>query len=283
MAEAPTYVALVDCVHWVTHCHPRASLDNVPVGRVAAARHVDAAIKSCRRRQSNKRTKMMEHNAPPSVRHKLDQLYDAASCEAWKSDLPAERAMEDAERLAPLFASAMQSLQEPVKCKPVHVSMSWHDDRMLRYGRNVPLCSLGVHCMARAVPGNRGPLPIYVSPPVQVLLDKNEPVPPFDATATCLLCIRRDVHAAVLSWNALVPDPLTQISPMARIPPPFANMVNVPGGYKREYIVGGPGCPAFGTTAIAGVSNKVAVAFDVKTQEFYFDQSAIVFAPSHFL
>ncbi|MEK9528210.1 MAG: hypothetical protein VW491_04795, partial [Gammaproteobacteria bacterium] len=85
--------------------------------------------------------------------------------------------------------------------------------------------------MARSVPGNQGPLPIYVSPSVQAQLDSNKQVAPFDKAATCLLCIRRDVHAAVLSWNALVPDPIAQISPMARIPPPFANLVNVPGGY----------------------------------------------------
>jgi len=132
-------------------------------------------------------------------------------------------------------------------------------------------------------PGNQGPLPIYVSPSVQQAIDDGCKPPPFPSTSACLLCIRRDVHSAVLSWNAMVPDQAAAIRKMPMIPPPFVNLVDVPGGYHAKYIVGNPTSAAFGSASIVGVTGEITVRIDVRTKEFYFDQSKLVFSPNHFL
>ena len=207
----------------------------------------------------------------------------ATASEYFHSDLPSTRAIEDAEQIVPLWTAAINSLSEQVECVPVHISLSTHDDHMLRYGRDVPLCALGLQCIARTYPGNQGPLPIYVSPSVQQAIDDGCKPPPFPSTSACLLCIRRDVHSAVLSWNAMVPDQAAAIRKMPMIPPPFVNLVDVPGGYHAKYIVGNPTSAAFGSASIVGVTGEITVRIDVRTKEFYFDQSKLVFSPNHFL
>jgi len=263
-------------MHWMQHCHPTTQAWHV--GKVAATAHVDKILDG----RKLKRQTTTSHT-PPSMRLRLSQVMHATASEYFHSDLPSTRAIEDAEQIVPLWTAAINSLSEQVECVPVHISLSTHDDHMLRYGRDVPLCALGLQCIARTYPGNQGPLPIYVSPSVQQAIDDGCKPPPFPSTSACLLCIRRDVHSAVLSWNAMVPDQAAAIRKMPMIPPPFVNLVDVPGGYHAKYIVGNPTSAAFGSASIVGVTGEITVRIDVRTKEFYFDQSKLVFSPNHFL
>ena len=268
----------------MAHVHPTADTARWPVGKVTATLHVDKVMRGAARQKPQANDTGCA--PPPSVALRIAEVMDATASEAWACDLPAVRAEEDAAMLAPLWVAALHSLSEPLVCDTVDVSLCTHDDRMLQYGRDgVPLCALGDQCLARVYPGNQGPLHVYIPPSVQKLVDDGGQAPPVPASSTCLLCIRRDVHACVLAWNAMVPDATEHVRGSARLPPPFHNLVGVPGGYKPEAFVTVPGSGVFGTTSIVGDTGDLVVRFDPREHRFFFDQSKIKWSPSggHFL
>lgn len=282
-ASSPT-TNLLDYLHWVSHVHPDTSLHRWRVGKVTATLHVDKILAKCAKSSAAKR-KRTETVAPPSIAKRIREIIDASASESWTAELPAVRAEDDAASQVPLWIAALKSLGERVVCDSVDVSTCQHDDRMLTYGRDAPLCSLGDQCLARVYPGNQGPLAIYIPPSVQKLIDDGEAHAPFSKNSTCLLCIRRDVHACVLAWNALVPDATSHIRRKARVPPPFQNLVGVAGGYIESAFVTTPDNGVFGTSSIVGDTGALVVRYNPRTKAFFFDQSKIKWAPTnnHFL
>ena len=217
-----------------------------------------------------------EVTLPPSIRRRLDDLLNATRSSTWHADMPCVRSLEDAKCLAPAWASVLANAAKPARCEPVPISLAAHEDRMLTYGRKVPLCCLGEGCAALQYPTNCGPLPIYVMPSVQRLIDQGvEPPCPFSQDATCLLCIRRDVHAAVLAWGSMIGSPDVQINKSACCPPPFANLVDVPGGYHASAIITTGKHNVLGPASIVGCHHNLECVQNPETKQYGFDQSAL--------
>lgn len=281
----PLHSFCLDVVHWISYVYPRADPYRWPVGKISASVTVNEIVSSGQKTRGRKRaaSALDSKNTPPSLRRRLNDVLNVTNSPAWQTNLPSVRAHDDLDSLVPIWASVLAKLEQPARCEPVPVSLSHHEDRMLEYGRDVPLCALGDEaCAALQVPGNQGPLNIYVMPSVQALLDQGLPPPaPFSPDATCLLCIRRDVHAAVLAWNALVPNPSVAINRCACVPPPFSNLVDVPGGYIRQAMAqahdddGKPGTNVFGPVSIVGCHAQLQARVNPETQRFYIDQSSI--------
>ena len=268
---------MLDTFHFVSHVYPRSSPYRFPVGKISSLVTVDNVLSSACAR---KRPALCSNNKslPPSVRRRLNDLVRVTESSTWLSHLPCIRTDTDVESLAPIWASVLAGAQTEARCEAVPISLSTHEDRMLTYGRDVPLCSLGeVACAAMQYPGNQGPLPIYVMPSVQDLIDKGRPPPaPFKKNSVCLLCIRRDVHAAVLAVSSMVANPSAQINRGACYPPPFTNLVDVPGGYRSDAMVThGREQNVFGPVSIVGSHRSLVCRICPETRTWFFDQSAI--------
>ena len=275
-------------VHWVSHVYPRTNTARWPVGKITASVTVDTIVTTGGKSRGRKRNQdALDMNVlPPSTRRRLNDILAATESATWMTKAPCVRSLQDVNSLAPLWASALASLKTEARCEHVPVSLSSHDDRMLQYGRDVPLCSLGEeNCAALVYPGNMGPLPIYVMPSVQEQLDRGvKPQQPFSSTAACLLCIRRDCHAATLAWQSMVTNPQHQILRSSVCPPPFTNLVNVPGGYAESAMCTHSGEGAvFGPASIVGVHAKLVVRLNPETNTWYFDQSSIKINSPSFL
>ena len=138
-------------------------------------------------------------------------------------------------------------------------------------------------CAALDYAANQGPLPIYLLPSVQDAFDRGEKSHALeDPNAVCLLCLRRDMHAACLAWEAMVPNPSKQIHRNAVIPPPFTNMVDVPGGYRSTAMIPHASM-IFSPAHMVGVSGEIKIAYCPQRKTFYFDQTAITCNPPSFM
>lgn len=272
------------------------------VGGISTALVVDQIIRNpsklgLRKRKRGKHQMVDKDDLPPSIRRRLIDLVDLAESPTWMAKLPCVRTLADTQAQAPLWEAVLKNLELPQKCSPVCISLSSHDDRMLSYGRkcfdphnpskliDVPLCCLKDHCAAKIYPANQGPLPIFLMPSEQARIDKGKPpLAPFSCNATCLLCIRRDVHAAVLAWLAMLTNEQVQIQRSACIPPPFCNLVSTVGGYNPSAMINTAKHNCFGPVNIVGMHNSLVVRYNPVKQNWYFDQSAIKFnPPSSFL
>ena len=280
--DMPLHQFVLDTVHWTGQIY-RSSADTQrwKVGGIVASTVIDNVIRQ-RAKTSNKKrrrktlTANKDGELPPSVRRRLCEVLNATESATWMANLPCLRAVEDAECQAPMWASVLSSLKDDSCCTNVPISLSYHDDRMLTYGRDVPLCAMGDQCAALVYPANQGPLPIYVMPSVQAMLDRGErPSAPFSPGAHCLLCIRRDVHAAVLAWSSMVVNASVQLKRGACVPPPFANLVDVPGGYKKSAMINTENQSVFGPSNIVGAHASLKCRIDPASRTWYFDQSAI--------
>ena len=259
--------------------HPTLDANAWPVGKVTALLHVKNTLCATPRRAKHSD---LEH-VPPSVRRRVRQLKAVVDAESFKADLPTCRVADDLANLTPLWTATLLALKDPPACMHVDVSLSTHEDAMLRYDRKVPLCACGDACVARVYPRNQGPLPIYLPYAVEKARLAGGNTPPYSSTATCLLCIRRDVHACCLAWNAIVPDAEPPIRRAARIPPPFANLCGVPGGYIESVFATSPHHGVFGSYSVVGESGLVHCDWDPMTKAWFFDQSAIKWDSKHFL
>ena len=218
----------------------------------------------------------------------MQNLLQLTESDVWATRVPYVKCSEDLAASAPVWDSVCRSLVHggEANCAAVPVSTSAHEDLQLMYSREgVPLCSMGSQCAALLYPGNQGALHVYLMPSLQQQLDEQRPgvfTADDDPHATCLLCIRRDVHGACLAWSAMLPNPARQIHRTSVIAPPFTNLVSVPGGYKKSALA--PSVSStFGNAHIVGVSGELAVKYDPHAKRFYFDQHCIKFGPRSFL
>lgn len=288
---------ILDTVHWTSQVYPKhTDPQRWKVGGIAASVVVDQIMRDptklgLRKRKRGKHQIVDKDKLPPSIRRRLLDILEVTESPTWMSKLPCVRTMEDVNAQKPLWESVLRQLELPQKCSRVTVSLNTHDDAMLTYGRkykhkqtgqlcDVPLCALGDSCAALVYPGNQGPLPIYLMPSEQLRIDKLlPPVVPFSSNATCLLCIRRDVHAAVLAWLSLLTNEHVQIQRGTCIPPPFCNLVSTVGGYIPNAMINTDKHNCFGPVNIVGMHNSLQVRYNPTTSQWYFDQSSIKFMP----
>lgn len=179
---------------------------------------------------------------------------------AWHRGLRAAQSVETSETSG--------SGSAPVQFVPIS-TVEW-DNTMLRWPRvcNRPLCASGDGCAATSLPGAPGPLPAYRTQGCAA-----------DAAdgGYCLLCIREDVEGLVLMSAAKAPT--CGLGPTVQ--PPFKNVVGCPGGYKETACVVKPGSQQVfvGGVHIVGTSGALAVRLDVARQEWFVDQSPLIFDP----
>ena len=273
----------MDFLHWTQHAHPRTSPANWPSGKVASHVSVERAIRGVGNSHGVHHT-VFGLPTTVAVRARIDQLLKLTESDVWSVRLPYVLETAPATADLPLWSIALAAVdaEAPALCVDAPVSTSVHDDAQLYYSRpGVPTCALGDQCAARLYAGNQGALPIYLSPLAQSAHDRGDP-PEHDPHAACLLCIRRDVHGAHLAWNAMCPNPQKQLMRAAVMPPPFLNLVDVPGGYKRGAMAV-HASPLFGGSTIVGVSGELAVRYDPLQKAFHFDQAALKITPPAFL
>lgn len=292
---------VLDTVHWTSQVYPKQTdPQRWKVGGISSSLVVDQIIRDpsklgLKKRKRGKHQIVERDILPPSIRRRLLDVLEITESPTWMSKLPCVRTLEDVNAQTPLWKSVLQHLKLPQTCQHVTVSLNCHDDKMLTYGRkykdaavfkktgqlsDVPCCALKDQCAALVYPGNQGPLPIYLMPSEQQHIERGHPpVVPFSSNATCLLCIRRDVHSAVLAWLSLLTNEQVQIQRGACIPPPFCNLVSTVGGYRPEAMINTEKHNCFGPVNIVGMHSSLKVRYNPATSNWYFDQSAIKFMP----
>ena len=221
---------------------------------------------------------------PPSTRGRLDQLLHATNDDAWQARMPFIHASDTIEQYAQIWKHALSATAQDgcAPCATVPISTAFHEDNQLYYARDgIPLCSLGDRCAALQYPGNQGPLPIYVPASVEAKIASGQKHT-YDPDATCLLCIRRDVHGACLAFNAMVPNSSAQLMKSSVMSPPFCNLCNVPNGYKQSAMATNS-FSVFNNCNLVGVSGEIRLQYDASRKAFHFDQTRIKINPSSFL
>jgi len=281
---------LMDYLYWTQHVHPRTRPENWPAGKVSSHVSVERVLKQNSpggNVESSNSSCFFNRATSESIHSKLESVLRMTESDSWATRLPFVSCVDDDDDRTPLWTAALRgvSWSDDAPCLDAPVSTSVHDDSQLYYNRiGVPLCALGDHCAAVLYPGHQGPLPIYLTPSEQAAYDKSGHLAGDDPHASCLLCIRRDLHGANLAMQALLPNPGRQIHRSAVMPSPFANLVDVPGGYKRS-AMSVVASPLFGGTNVVGVSGELRVNYDPAHNggSFFFDQRAIKISPPSFL
>lgn len=150
--------------------------------------------------------------------------------------------------------------------------LSWN--RVSVTGVPLPLCS-SLECHATDHPHANGPLHVYLSPEQQNEFVENGKT----FTGPCLMCIRMMFHTRSLVYlQSRIP-----ITPLNRIHPPFQNMVDCCGGYKREFVITPDTHCAMTLPIVKWVSN-MSVTCDIRhdgTVVHRFDESHMLFDARH--
>jgi len=155
----------------------------------------------------------------------------------------------------------------PAGTVQVPVSTVEHENSQLEWGRTgVRLCACGDECDATALDNNQGPLHVYFSVAEHDRFAANGAHPD---RLFCLLCIRRDVHALALAFQASADPPV----PFAV--PPVQNLVDVPGGYIASALAVTADSSVLGA-AVVGVCSGFAVRYNPGTKTWFVDQGRII-------
>ena len=206
----------------------------------------------------------------PSVGNQIKELVELTQSNMWKSQRPFLDIDPNFQGESKWWDALPASLLARAKTKSdefaAPISSAAHEDIQLEYDRiGVPVCCLGScnMCAAQKMTPNHGPLHIYLSAKEQHDLDclvdscttellSEQDCPSlddvrarveaavskqmdFDSAGTCLLCIRRDVSAIILSISAMLSNCELQVERGSVLPPPFCNQFNIPGGYASEF------------------------------------------------
>lgn len=282
----PLYKFLLDFMFWSQHVHPRHSTREWPVGKIASHVSIANALKPSKDSRSHAVVQKLP-TTPPSAAKRIDEMMALTESDAWSMYMPFVDVVTDVKLLVePMWSTILNNTTRTagVPAPSPAVSDALHEDEQLCYGRKgIPLCSLGDQCAARLYAGNQGPLHVYLLPTVARAhaLGRTTYVE-HDEFATCLLCIRRDVHGACLAWEAMVPNPARQIQRSSIIPPPFTNLVDVPAGYRSDAFISA-GDALFDNANVVGVSGALCVKYSATRKHFYFDQTRIKCLPPSFL
>ncbi len=287
----------MDYCYWAQHVYPRADPSRWPSGKVSSHVSVERALAALpgghpRGPRASRPPRgggggFFGAAAAPGVRSKVDALLAMTESDAWGTRVPyVASCSADLADTVPMWAAVLRAVDHggPTVGHDAPVSTSTHEDEQLCYGRvGVPLCS-DQQCAARLYDADRGPLHIYLSAAAQAAFEATGEIPgPADPSATCLLCIRRDVQGVRLSLSAALPNPRQQINRACLMPPPFVNLVDVPGGYKASAMaMDGATSHLFGSSTVVGAC-PLKLNYDPVKERFFFDQHDIKCSPSSFL
>jgi len=278
----------MDLCYWTQHVHPRTSPERWPAGKISSHVNVERVLSAVGGAQSSASPRnFFTGGVPPSVRKKTDELLAMTESDTWATKIPFVECDAALDSDVSLWTSVLAQIDHTcdAPCTDAPVSTSVHEDEQLCYSRDgIPLCALGSACAATWYPGHQGPLHIYLSASQQALHDSSsEPTVYRDKHATCLLCIRRDVHGARLGWQAMVPNPSMQVRRDAIVPAPFTNITNAAGGYKESAMAVGDSSSMFSNANIVGVTGLLRINYNPRRSAFFFDQTSIKVVPPGFL
>lgn len=281
----PLYKFLLDFMFWSQHVHPQKNTQAWPVGKITSHLSIANALRPAVTQQRVKHVDLCTPTTPPTVAMRVKEIMRLTESDAWNMYMPFVQCADDlVSTTVPMWTAALVHTGTKLCSSVVPISDSIHEDTQLRYGRkDIPLCALGDQCAATMYPGNQGPLHVYMLPTVAAAHHAGKSTYiHHDEHATCLLCVRRDVHGACLAWEAMVPNPTRQIQRSSIIPPPFTNLVDVPAGYKKSAFLP-MGEALFDNANVVGVTGELSVKYDTKQCVFFFDQERIKCRPASFL
>jgi hypothetical protein len=172
---------------------------------------------------------------------------------------------------------------DPNFCHPqIPVSTADHENSQLYWGRkskatDVPIrsCQYGCECAAKMFVCNQGCLGVYLTPAEQDAFDSSGTLP--ENALFCLLCIRRDAETIYITNKSTLKHPQTQVGRGLFCVPPFRNLVDCPGGYKNQAIIGADYVNAALPASIVSLSNNMEVLYDHRYQLWYVDQTSLIF------
>lgn len=143
----------------------------------------------------------------------------------------------------------------------IAVSTVEMDNENLIFGREgLPECTNGKECAAHLIHGEPNkPLSVYNGPGAHGGL--------------CLLCMRMECAMLVQMHRMCGSRPVTALLP------PFCNLVDVPGGYKRSAMAVTPQDQNIikGGVHIMGVNASLCKTYNPLTKQFFVDQGSAVF------
>lgn len=162
------------------------------------------------------------------------------------------------------------------------------DNIQLRWGRfwpkdpsiKVPLCAKGAECAAVCIVASQGPLNQWLSPAEEELFQKTGKLP--EMSNMCILCHREAAYKCYINGkdNTVGIDMSAVTRPFL---PEFYNLINMPGGYKRQYMITVEDAP-FIAAPIAKPSSLLtaekASANVVGYSGWYVNQRELIYAPS---
>lgn len=178
---------------------------------------------------------------------------------------------------------------DPNFCHPqIPVSTADHENSQLYWGRKskktgkpIKTCQYGCECAAKTLICNQGCLGIYLTPAEQDEFDATGNIP--ENALFCLLCIRRDAETIYITNKSTLKYPQCQVGRGFFCVPPFRNLVDVPGGYKSQAIIGSNHVNAALPASIVSLSKNMEVVYDHRLQLWHVDQSALIFDGQKYL
>jgi len=161
-----------------------------------------------------------------------------------------------------------------------------HDNQQLYWGRvsarhpdkKVHMCINGseeggvyMPCFAHTLPGNQGALQMWLSVSQQNLFDETGELPP---RGPCLLCIRKGLQKLVMIHGT--ETNMMRMSGKRLVVPPFAILVDQPGGYSSQYCIT-PANSQVVTTPFPVNAGTLLVRTNETGTQWYVDQGELVY------
>lgn len=163
----------------------------------------------------------------------------------------------------------------------ISLCTSEFDDKQLEFNRTtktsndrIPDCCYKTECVANRILGVNKPLQQFLTPSEQRQVDEAEH-PIFETDAACLLCIRHIHESMQKVRGALLLNPQAEIGRAHMTVPPFKNIVNQPGGYKRSAMALTPEDQTSLGIFMVGTSGTLRLALNPVTGREYIDQEAL--------
>lgn len=96
------------------------------------------------------------------------------------------------------------------------------------------MCVNGSACMAMSFRQLGKPLQMYLLPSEEQYVQERGCLPPETLEGECLLCMRRTIHSVVRASGGVFNSRMT-LGRQTAVQPIIQNLIDVPGGYKKQY------------------------------------------------
>ena len=298
----PPHSLLADSVHYASKICPSkqeqwplgASLnpENLSCRYPAAGKntyntHVHETLPTLRikkqRKKGHAKKQTTKPTLAPSVRNAVLKLVQN-DCYKTNLDLFSVSNSIQTELMQEAWKRGLEVAAAKVDTLSCHIPVSTveHENTQLVWGRcskktkdELELCSHGEECDALKLRGNQGPLQRYMSPEEQHAFDSDGIHP--SGPSFCLLCIRRDIHAAYLAYSSSVVNSMRQLDRATFVIPPFQNLCDCPGGYRMDAMGLSPSNFTSIPVHVCGVSGSLTVNYNPHKKQFFIDQGSIIF------